>query len=360
MQVDVLPDYSVSVKDMHKYGYTWDGMLPMRKDAARRAFGRGVQVYYLGKDDTETEAESLSDFEDGVLYGVEKPVWNKYLESEHGRAYMAARSQFAEAAGVVASGEMDSIDERFTIDFIETNYEERADLDDYLASVPAPSAEAMKEHIPELLDEFSGRIWRDELKYYGWEKDSVRRAIAENIENVELKAAMQEITKITFDAEKELNIILGGKTEQEIEDMDLPVFSDDLTVVAKEPAYLINESRAVKQYAEGLLLLENNVTGDWYVINDTSARGKDGKELKEGDITDVMTILAYNGLYGGNPLREFRDGVQAREFYDEKVNAIRSVKVNSSDHEEAVINSVLLEFDKYKKRLDEQIAKRSV
>ena len=83
MQVDVLPDYSVSVKDMHKYGYTWDGMLPMRKDAARRAFGRGVQVYYLGKDDTETEAESLSDFEDGVLYGVEKPVWNKYLESEH-------------------------------------------------------------------------------------------------------------------------------------------------------------------------------------------------------------------------------------------------------------------------------------
>ena len=264
---------------------------------------------------------------------------------------MAARSQFAEAASVVASGEMDSIDERFTIDFIETNYEERADLDDYLASIPAPSAEAMKEHIPELLDEFSGRIWRDELKYYGWEKDSVRRAIAENIENAELKAATQEITKITFDAEKELNIILGGKTEQEIEDMDLPVFSDDLTVVAKKPAYLINESRAVKQYAEGLLLLENNVTGDWYVINDTSARGKDGKELKEGDITDVMTILAYNGLYNGNPLREFRDEVQARSYYDEKVNAIRSVKANSSNHEEAVINSVLLEFDKYKKDL---------
>lgn len=351
MQVDVLPDYSVSAEDMHKYGYTWDGMLPMRKDAARRAFGRGVQVYYLGKDDTESEAESLSDFEDGVLYGVEKPVWNKYLESEHGRAYMAARLQFAQSSGVVASGEMDSIDERFTIDFIETNYEERADLDDYLASVPATDTEAMKGHIPELLDEYASRIWRNELKYYGWEKDSVRRAIAENIENAELKAATQEITKITFDAEKELNIILGGKTEQEIEDMDLPVFSDDLTVVAKEPAYLINESRAVKQYAEGLLLLENNVTGDWYVINDTSARGKDGKELKEGDITDVMTILAYNGLYDGNPLREFRDGVQAREFYDEKVNAIRSVKANSSDHEEAVINSVLLEFDKYKKDL---------
>lgn len=197
MQVDVLPDYSVDSEQMHEYGYTWDGMLPMRKDAAQRAFERGVQVYSLGKDDTEREAESLDDFEDGVLYGVEKPVWNKYLQSEHGRTYMTARSQFAEAAGVVASGEMDSIDERFTIDFIETNYEERADLDDYLASVPASDVEAMKSYVPQLLDEYSGRIWRDELQYYGWERNSVRRSIADNIENAELKAAAQEINAYT-------------------------------------------------------------------------------------------------------------------------------------------------------------------
>ena len=216
MQVDVLPDYTVSTEDMHKYGYTWDGMLPMRKDAARRAFERGVQVYYLGRDDTESEAESLSDFEDGVLYGVEKPVWNKYLESEHGRAYMAARSQFAESAGVVASGEMDSVDERFTIDFIETNYEERADLDDYLASVPATDTEAMKCHIPELLDEYASRIWRDELQYYGWEKDSVRRAIADHIENAELKAAAQEINGYSASQKQidyENEVIESVKTE---------------------------------------------------------------------------------------------------------------------------------------------------
>lgn len=351
MQVEILPDYSVVAKDMHEHGYFWNGMLPMRKDAAKRAFKRGVQVYILGKDDTEREAEVITDFEDGLLFGVEKPVWKMYLESEHGRAYMAARSQFAEAAGVVASGEMDSIDERFTIDFIETNYEERADLDDYLAEKPSPTAEAMKAFMPQLMDEYTERIWRDELKYYGWEKDSVKRAIGNHIENAELKVVAQEMTKITFDAEKELNIILGGKTEQEIEDMNLPVFSDDLTVVEKEPAYLLNESKSVKKYAEGLMLLHNNVTGDWYVINDTSARGKDGKELKVGDTTDVMTILAYNGLYDGNPLREFRDGREARNYYDEKVKAIRAVKANSTDFEEAVINSVWLEFDDYKKDL---------
>lgn len=351
MQVEILPDYSVVAKDMHEHGYFWDGMLPMRKDAAKRAFERGVQVYILGKDDTEREAEVITDFEDGLLFGVEKPVWKMYLESEHGRAYMAARSQFAEAAGVVASGEMDSIDERFTIDFIETNYEERADLDEYLAEKPNPTAEAMKAFMPQLMDEYTERIWRDELKYYGWEKDSVKRSIGNHIENAELKVVAQEMTKITFDAEKELNIILGGKTEQEIEDMNLPVFSDDLTVVEKEPAYLLNESKSVKKYAEGLMLLHNNVTGDWYVINDTSARGKDGKELKVGDTTDVMTILAYNGLYDGNPLREFRDGREARNYYDEKVKAIRAVKANSTDFEEAVINSVWLEFDDYKKDL---------
>ncbi len=337
MQVEILPDYSVGAKDMHEYGYFWDGMLPMRKDAAKRAFERGVQVYILGKDDTEREAEVITDFEDGLLFGVEKPVWKMYLESEHGRAYMAARSQFAEAAGVVASGEMDSIDERFTIDFIETNYEERADLDDYLAEKPNPTAEAMKAFMPQLMDEYTERIWRDELKYYGWDKDSVKRSIGNHIENAELKVVAQEMAKITFDAEKELNIILGGKTEQEIEDMSLPVFSDDLTVVEKEPAYLLNESKSVKKYAEGLMLLHNNVTSDWYVINDTSARGKDGKELKVGDTTDVMTILAYNGLYDGNPLREFRDGREARSYFDEKAKAIRDVRIKSAKNNPLIV-----------------------
>lgn len=76
MQVEILPDYSVVAKDMHEHGYFWDGMLPMRKDAAKRAFERGVQVYILGKDDTEREAEVITDFEDGLLYTL-CPVQNK-------------------------------------------------------------------------------------------------------------------------------------------------------------------------------------------------------------------------------------------------------------------------------------------
>ena len=359
MQVDILPDYSVDTEQMHEYGYTWDGMLPMRKTAAQRAFERGVQVYRLGKDDTEREVEHSGDFEDRALYGVEKPVWKQYIESEHGRAYLAARLQFAEAAKEVTSKELDYVDERFTIDFIETNFAEKAALKKYLADKPTPGSEAMKPYVYPLLDEYTGRIWREELAYYGWDERAVLRSIANNLQDKELKAKAKEVTDISFNAEKELNTILGGKTEQEIEDMNLPVFEDELTVREKEPAYLINESNAVKKYAEGLLLLENNVTGDWYVINDTSAKNAKGKALDVGDKTDVKTILAYNGLYDGNPLREFKDGVRAREYYDEKVNAIRSVKANSTDHEEAVINSVLLEFDAYKKDLMTKPAKEA-
>ena len=258
MQVEILPDYSVGAKDMHEHGYFWDGMLPMRKDAAKRAFERGVQVYILGKDDTEREAEVITDFEDGLLFGVEKPVWKMYLESEHGRAYMAARSQFAEAAGVVASGEMDSIDERFTIDFIETNYEERADLDDYLAEKPKPTAEAMKAFMPQLMDEYTERIWRDELKYYGWEKDSVKRAIADHLENAELKAEAKQLAGGTWAAKEqekdyENEVIESVKNEYEEFQTEMMSKSPQDVFNNNYKIHLYNEFSEVIQYGKEYL-----------------------------------------------------------------------------------------------------------
>ena len=351
IHIDVLPDYSVDNQQMHEYGYSWDGMLPMRKYAAFRAWGRGLQVYKLGKDDTETEIGHSRDFEDDALYGVERPEWKKYIESERGLTYLAARSQFAEAAGVVASGDMDSVDERFTIDFVETNYEERADLDAYLADKPKPSAEAMNNYTMQLLDDYIGRIWREELKYYGWDERSVLKHIANHLENEKLKAEAKRITDIPLNVQKEMMIILGGFTDEEIDEMNLPAFDDELTVKDKEPAYLLTENNGGKVYAEGLLLLRNEVTGEYYVINDTSAKNAYGKELEVGDKTDVETVLVYNGMRDGNPLREFRNEEAARVYFDEKVRAIRSVKANSADYKEAVINGVLLEFDEFKKEM---------
>lgn len=351
MQVEILPDYSVDTEQMHDYGYTWDGMLPMRKTTAQRAFDRGVQVYRLGKDDTAREVEHAGDFEDKVLYGVEKPVWKQYLESEHGRAYLAARLEFAKAAKEVTSKELDYVDERFTIDFIETNFVERSALGKYLADKSKPTDEAMKSFVPQLLDEYTGRIWTDAFEHYGWDMHSMKKAIADKIENAELKAVAQDITKITFNAEKELMIELGKFSEEEIENMNLPVFDDELTVLSTEPSIALDENNGGKVYLPGLIAFRNEVTGTYYVINDTSAKNQNGKDLEIDDKTTVGNVLAYTGLYNGNPFREFRTEEEARDYYAEKIKAIRTVKANSTDHEEAVINSVLLEFTEYKKDL---------
>lgn len=66
MQVDVLPDYTVTGEQMHEYGYTWDGMLPVRVRTARTLYGAGVELYRLGKNDTEGKVES-GEFEDKPL-----------------------------------------------------------------------------------------------------------------------------------------------------------------------------------------------------------------------------------------------------------------------------------------------------
>ncbi len=337
MRVDILPDYSVSTEDMHEYGYMWDGMLPMRKTAAMRAFNRGLQVYELGKDDTETEMEYGDEFADKKMYGVEKPTWKKYVESENGLAYLFARLEIAQAAGECASKDLSYVDERFTIDFIETNFSEKATLKKYLADKPKPNAEAIKAFVPQLLDEYTNRIWSSALEHYGWDKYSVKSSIADNVEDAEIKEYAKQIASYRFNVDKELMIALNKYTEQEVDEMNLPAFDDELIVSAKEPTHLLTANSAGTTFAPGLLLLENTVTGDWYVINDTSAKNESGKELEVGDKTDVGTILAYNGLYDGNPLREFYKKEEAQAYFDDKVKAIRNMRLSSAKNNPLVV-----------------------
>ena len=340
MIVDVLPDYRVDAVHMHKYGYLWDGMLPLTRNTALRLWGMGLQIYKLNDDNTHAEIRHYGDFkgEKENIYGIEKPVWKNFMDNEKSTPYFAARSQFAEAAGVVASGEMSAIDERFTIDFIEINYAERADLDEYLATKPKPDGKVMASYAVQMLDEFSERIWRDELKNYGWEEADVKKSIAKHLENSELKMEVKQLTDISFNPEKELMIRLNGMSEEEIEAMDMPAYDDELTVLEKEPPYLVHESRTIKRYLDGLLLFRNDTTGNnWYVLNDTYAKNKDGRYLERGDKTDVMTVLAYNGLYDGNPLREFYSEEDARAYFNGKVKAIRDVRIKSAKYDPLIV-----------------------
>lgn len=187
MQVDILPDYTVSQEQMHEYGYTWDGMLPVRVRTARVLYGTGVELYRLGKNDTEGKVES-GEFEDTEsLYGVEKPAWQAFISSERGKAYLTAWHNVVESASEVVREDMSYLDGMYADSISDGFYEERTAIDRVLNGEYAPSEEA-KPFIKPLLERYHKRFPLDILlEYYGWDYDDVYNALAENIPDAELR-----------------------------------------------------------------------------------------------------------------------------------------------------------------------------
>ena len=187
MQVDILPDYTVSQEQMHEYGYAWDGMLPVRVRTARVLYGTGVELYRLGKDDTEGKVEN-GDFEDTEsLYGVEKPAWEAFISSERGKTFLTAWHNVVESASEVVNEEMSYLDGMYADSISDGFYEERIAIDRVLNGEYSPSEEA-KPFIKPLLERYHKRFPLDILlSSYGWDNDSVYSALARNIPNVELK-----------------------------------------------------------------------------------------------------------------------------------------------------------------------------
>ena len=237
MQVDILPDYTVSQEQMHEYGYTWDGMLPVRVRTARVLYGAGVELYRLGKNDTEGKVES-GEFEDTEsLYGVEKPAWQAFISSERGRAYLTAWHSVAESAGKVINEEMSYVDGVYADPLSDKFFEEREAIEAYLDGNYAPSEEA-EPFIKPLLENYHKRFPLDILlEYYGWDNDSVYTALAENIADTKLNDyAVDTVNDINVDEfmDEKLNEInwldrLGSDEEDRFEDIvcDLkPEFED--------------------------------------------------------------------------------------------------------------------------------------
>ena len=82
---EVLPDPSISVADMEKYGYTWDGMLPLQETAAAQLFEKeDMQIFRLYGDGSEGIIGSVDEIrahaENGGIFGVHKEDWNALTE----------------------------------------------------------------------------------------------------------------------------------------------------------------------------------------------------------------------------------------------------------------------------------------
>ena len=79
-----LPDPTISVSDMHSYGYSWEGMLPLQQEAAERLFHADLEIFRIYEDGTEGAITDLSEVrehaEQGGLFGVEKAAWEAFKE----------------------------------------------------------------------------------------------------------------------------------------------------------------------------------------------------------------------------------------------------------------------------------------
>ena len=97
-----LPDPSISVKDMQEYGYSWDGMLPLKEEAALHLYDKeDMQVFLLHEDGSESIPENAEDIkahaEKGGIFGIHKDDWNALTEY---------RAMTQELAGNEATKEM--------------------------------------------------------------------------------------------------------------------------------------------------------------------------------------------------------------------------------------------------------------
>ena len=92
-----LPDPSITVSDMQEYGYTWDGMLPLKEEAALHLYEKeDMQIFILHADGSESIPDSTEDIkahaEKGGIFGVHKEDWNALTE------YRAMKEELAASA----------------------------------------------------------------------------------------------------------------------------------------------------------------------------------------------------------------------------------------------------------------------
>ena len=72
------PDEQVSTPDMQKYGYSYDGMLPVARERALELDAAGLTVYVLHEDNTESMVFDPKEIMDhGGLFGVDREEWEK-------------------------------------------------------------------------------------------------------------------------------------------------------------------------------------------------------------------------------------------------------------------------------------------
>ena len=391
MKVELLPDYAVTNEDMHAYGYTWDGMLPLTGAASKTISKLGVTVYELTPTDNEYEVKAMELFDEkDKLFGVEKPDWNAFIQSEKGRDYIAARREIVKSVLTSLDGEDMRYFTNTELEYLWEQYgTEVPALDKALGERGIPSNTILKRYAVPVFDEQVEKL-KAELPFeeHGWNEADIHFAVFGNVEVEELKDVLfrhsYEVRLNNFlDKElaevKYLNGRTTGFTEDEIFDLcsdlkpsfDGSEFAENMTGADFDYWYdgfeedellpLLNKralpgEKYVPQYEDnplglpplddeltvlevrpdieldgnrtinGATLLKNEVVDGWYVIG--FSRDGDGNVLSVGDGTNLEKLGVSSVETDPNIIRTFDSEREARSFYDERVKVRNSLKEN--------------------------------
>ena len=292
MQVDVLPDYTVTQEDMHAYGYTWDGMLPVSGTAAKTLAFCGLTLYELRSNDTEGMVDDVAVFEEtDKLFGVEKPEWNDFLQSGKGKNYIAVRREIVHSVFASLNGE----DMR---DFSNTELEML--WEQYGTELPALdkafgreklSVMDMQEYALSVFDEQVEKL-RAALPFEerGWSEADIAAAVYGNIEDEQLQRTLSDhAARSSKEIDYEAEVIKSVNTEFEVYKADVlfksaeAIFEDgykintmselkDILEIGTEHGYLQSEYyRALYEDRGSILtMLFNDYIKDEYTRLDTS------------------------------------------------------------------------------------------
>ena len=192
-QADILPDYSINQEEMFKYGYKQDDMLPLRKNTAKLLYEIGLPVRILNAINTDEAVPSVADIiHRKELNGIKKADWQEFINSDKGFDYLYARYFFSESALKTLNEDMSYMDGMYVDGLSNAISEEKSALEEYLPDDKIPVNEQMKPFVIPLLDYFVARFDDFPLNHYGWDKEGVYSAIANNISGESLSAMVKE------------------------------------------------------------------------------------------------------------------------------------------------------------------------
>ena len=262
MKVELLPDYAVTNEDMHAYGYRWDGMLPVTGNVAKTLGIVGVPVYELRHNDTEAMADDASIFDEkDRIFGVEKPDWLNFLQTEMGRDYIAARKEVTGAVLIALDGEDMSYFSNTEREWLWEQYgTEVYALEKALEGRGEPSSARMKEYaLPiflEQLEKLKADLPFDE---HGWSEEDIHTAITSEIRVEELKTALQGSPK--------------GETETQVLDYETAVIESvreefeayKADVLTRSPEDIFRENYKIYAFTEFKDVIEGGSTDFGYL-----------------------------------------------------------------------------------------------